>query len=80
MIPNTSVTACTTGKSRWKIELIISWPIPGSANTCSITSVPPTRKPMFTPSTLTVEMTAFRIAWRNSTRRSGMPFERAVVM
>ena len=28
-IAKTSVTACTTGKSRWKIELIISWPTPG---------------------------------------------------
>ena len=35
---------------------------------------------MFTPSTLTVEMTAFRSACRMSTRRSEMPFERAVVM
>ncbi len=31
MTENTSVTACTTGKSRSKIELIISWPIPGTA-------------------------------------------------
>ena len=72
MIAKTSVTAWTTGKSRWKIELIISWPIPGKANTCSITSVPPTRKPMLTPRTETVEMTAFRSAcwysWAEQTR------------
>jgi hypothetical protein len=35
---------------------------------------------MFTPSTATVEITAFRSACRMRTRRSGSPFERAVVM
>ena len=34
---------------------------------------------MLTPSTVTVEMTALRSAWRVSTRRSERPFERAVV-
>ena len=34
---------------------------------------------MLTPSTETVEIAAFRSAWRMSTRRSDSPFERAVV-
>src|SRR5712672_2796588 len=59
MMANTSVTPCTTGKSRWKIELIISWPIPGIAKICSMMTVAPIRKPMLMASTVTAGMTAF---------------------
>src|SRR5262249_9542432 len=54
--PNTSVTPCTTGKSRWKIELSISCPMPGIAKTFSMMTVPPIRKPMLMPSTVTAGM------------------------
>src|SRR5207244_1076563 len=57
---NTSVTPCTTGKSRLKIAVSIRFPMPGNANTFSTTSVPPTRNPMLMPRTVTVGITAFR--------------------
>jgi len=78
MMANTSVTPCTTGKSRWKIELIISWPIPGIAKICSMMTVVPTRKPMLMASTVTAGMTAFRSACRWYSRCGGTPLDRAV--
>ena len=54
--------------------------MPGRANTFSTTSVPPIRKPMLMPSTVTAGMTALRSTCRRNSRRAGTPLDRAVVM
>ena len=80
MTPKTRVTPCTTGKSRLKIDWIIRLPMPGMAKTFSTISVPPIRKPMLMPSTVTAGMTALRSTCRTNSRRPGTPLDRAVVM
>ena len=74
----TSVTACTTAKSRLKIESSIRVPMPGNANTRSTTRVLPTRYATLTPSTVTDDTAALRSVWLRMTLRCVNPFARAV--
>ncbi len=54
--------------------------MPGIAKTFSMITVPPTRKPMLMPSTVTAGMTALRSTCRRNSRWAGRPLDLAVVM
>jgi hypothetical protein len=41
----TSTTPCTTGRSREKIAVTRSWPLPGRLNIVSMMTVPPSNAP-----------------------------------
>jgi hypothetical protein len=54
--------------------------MPGSANTLSVTTTPPTMSATPTPMIVTTGRLAFLSAWRISTRAGGNPFAYAVRM
>ncbi len=58
------------------IEVTISRPTPGKANSVSITIAPPSSTPNWIPTTVTIGGAAFRNAWRYTIRLSATPFAR----
>jgi hypothetical protein len=57
-----------------------SRPTPGQENTVSVTTTPPSRKPVCSPTTVTTGSSALRSACSHTTVRSGRPLARAVRM
>ena len=64
-----TTAACTTGISRWLIELKTSRPTPGQEKTVSITTTPLSRKPNSSPIIVTNGISALRKAWPMMTVR-----------
>src|SRR6185436_1045030 len=73
-------TACTSGKSRWKIAWAARRPMPGYENTLSIRTAPPSMYPKLTPISVISGMAAFLRACRYRTVRGARPFAHAVRM
>ena len=55
----------------------ISRPTPGTANTLSVITAPPSSAPTCKPTSVTVDGSALRSTCRNNTTRRDRPFERA---
>ena len=60
----TSVTACTTGKSRALIDSTARRPMPGHEKTCSVITAPLTSSARLMPTIVTTGMSPFGAAWR----------------
>ncbi len=55
-------------------------PTPGSEYTVSMTTAPPMRTPVMTPTTVTIGISALRKAWTKTTSPVPSPFALAVRM
>src|SRR5690606_1870928 len=76
----TRMVDCTTAKSRWMIESIISLPMPGQPNTDSTMTAPLTSPVARSPATVMTGSSELRRAWPNTTDRGASPLARAVLM
>ena len=53
-------------------------PMPGHANTVSVSTAPESKRPTWRPMIVEIGSSAFRNTWRESTTRGESPFARAV--
>ena len=69
---------CAIGKSLDRIAPTAKRPTPGQLKIVSVTTAPPSRKPICRPISVVTGTSALRSAWRSTTRRSFRPLARAV--
>src|SRR5215475_7209657 len=69
---------CTMGKSSWRMAPTMSRPTPGTANTVSVITAPPSSSPNWRPATVTRGRAALTRAWWQITSHSDTPLARAV--
>ncbi len=74
-----STAAWSTAKSRWRIESIMSFPMPGQPKMVSTTTAPLIRPTDRSPATVRAGAPALRSACRKTTRVSLAPLLRATL-
>ena len=78
IIASMKTPAWTTGKSSWRMAPTMRRPTPGTANTVSVMTAPPSSRPNCRPVTVTSGSAAFFSACRPMTSHSDTPLARAV--